>query len=124
VADGLQANSTYTLYLQGSYYTAVSTPDSGDFELSYSYGTQTGGPSDPTGGNGFGSEAFTFTTGATPLDTINLSIAKAASNSVPYPAITSFAIVEQSVPEPSTYALMGVGALALILVTRRAAAKI
>ena len=114
LADGLAANSTYNLYIEGSNYTDVD----GDFTVSYAYGSQSGGPSDPTGGNGFGSQEFTFTTGATALDTIDLTITKATSDSVPYPAITSFAIV-QEVPEPSAWALALLGGAARVRARRR-----
>ena len=118
----LEPDETYQLYVFGAaiFHTNPDIRYGQSFTVSTSYGTPAQTGSADLVGSGYGE--FTLTTGLVIPNTITFDIVGSGSNPAPSPAITSFALVGPTVPEPATYALMlsGLGAvLALVCFRRR-----
>lgn len=121
LSSALAANTTYRIYLYGSY-TGVEFSKFGNLTYdSVNYGTQ---DSTPVSGSGAGitnadqmAVAFDFSTSGSVADTLTFTVGKGTGATGNAAGIMAIGIVV--VPEPSSMAMLGLGSFAFILRRRR-----
>lgn len=122
LSSTLTTNQNYRIYFLGSYGANEYTKFGDVTYDGVNYGTQDGGQPIVDGSNIVTNPAdmavsFDFSTDGTVEDILTFSLGKATGSTGGAAGIQGFAIVQ--VPEPSSSALLGLGALTLILRRRK-----